>query len=168
MCETSIFLAVCWWLKKGRGQWGPVHVFSSGCWQKGRPASKSSYQLPPLFLHWHLFSCLRRTWRHGAEQDVWSGRVKGEPANSGWPGRMAVKLDVYVFIVETPDRTVALPASLCYHHITLMASFLLTEKWKFVKQWLICHMSNFTFSPSSSSISWYMVSSFHDILNVLV
>ena len=38
---------VCWWLKKG---WGPVDVFSTGCWQERQSATKL-HQLPLMELH---------------------------------------------------------------------------------------------------------------------
>jgi len=46
------------------------------------------------FLHrcpFFFFSCLRRTWWDGVNEDVRRGRVKGEPENPGSPGRMVVK-----------------------------------------------------------------------------
>jgi len=48
---------------------------------------------PILFLHCRPFSCLKRTWWDGVKQDVWRGRIKGEPANPGLPGswKIAIK-----------------------------------------------------------------------------
>jgi len=46
---------------------------------------------PLLFLYRRPFSCLRRTWWDGVEEDVWIGSVKRKLADLGSRGRMVVK-----------------------------------------------------------------------------
>ena len=96
----SLHSGVCWllWLMNG---WVPVDAFITGWRHEGHFTSKSLHQLPLMEC---TFSPLRfSSFTAVPSSDVWEGhggmvlrKMYGEsrrkPANSGSPGRMAVKL----------------------------------------------------------------------------
>ena len=91
VCERgamSLASGVSWWSKKDEFHWLATGRASGK--RNSAPITPHEMYFPSTYLPSPpSFSCLRRTWWDGVNEDVW--RVSGELANPGWPGRMAAK-----------------------------------------------------------------------------